>query len=122
MAEHIYPKLINGKTYYYLQKTYREKIKSFDSGKIKGSGKSRVRTIAIYMGTAQSIMERLTKSKEPIEAHLREFGLAAAALQIAREIGLVEILKGHIKGERYGTPRWVYFMLPILNRLTQATS
>ncbi|MFO8056161.1 MAG: hypothetical protein R6V10_02545 [bacterium] len=80
MAEHIYPKVINGKTYYYLQKTYREKIEGSGSGKTKGSGKSRVRTKSIYLGTAQSIMERLNRAKEPVEARHREFGLFAAAL------------------------------------------
>ena len=122
MAEHIYPKVINGKTYYYLQKTYREKIEGPGSGKTKGSGKSRVRTKSIYLGTAQSIMERLNRAKEPVEARHREFGLSAAALQTAQEIGLCDLLKEHIKGERYGTPRWLYFMLPVLNRISRATS
>lgn len=122
MAEHIYPKVINNKTYYYLQKTYREKIESTDSGKTRGSGKSRVRTRSVYLGTAKSIMERLNKVKQPIEMHHREFGLAAAALQSAEEIGLVDLLKERIKGSRYGVERWLYFMLPILNSITHATS
>jgi len=122
MAEHIYPKVIGGKTYYYLQKTYREKIEGSGAGKTKGSGKSRVRTVSIYLGTAPSIMERLHQAKEPLAVHQREFGLVAATYQTAREIGLVELLKEKIQGRRYGVPRWLYFMLPILNRLSQATS
>ena len=114
MAEHIYPKVINGKTYYYLQKTYREKIKSKDSGKTRGSGKSRVRTRSVYLGTARSIMERLSKSQDPVEVRHRDFGLVAAALQTAKEIGLVDLLREHIPGERYGVSRWLYFLLPIL--------
>ena len=44
MSEKIYPKIINGKTYYYLQSTYREKINPNDKGKNRGSGKSKVKT------------------------------------------------------------------------------
>ncbi len=40
MTEHIYPKKIDGKTYYYLQCTWREKIYKQDYGIKKGSGKS----------------------------------------------------------------------------------
>ncbi len=59
MNEKIYPKKINGKTYYYLQYTYREKINPKDTGKGKGSGKSKVKTKSIYLGTASQIKEKL---------------------------------------------------------------
>ncbi len=42
-------------------------------------------------------MERLNWAKEPVEARHREFGLSAAALQTAQEIGLCDLLKEHIK-------------------------
>jgi len=51
----------------------------------------------------------------------REFGFVAAVYQTAGEIGLVDLLKTHIPGQRYGVPRWLYFMLPIINRLQHAT-
>ncbi|MBU1626787.1 hypothetical protein KKB18_05395 [bacterium] len=66
MTMHIFPKKIKGKTYYYLQSTYREKLKSSDKGKVRGSGKSRVRTKSVYLGTAESILERLQKKDAPI--------------------------------------------------------
>ncbi len=58
----------------------------------------------------------------PIEVHHREFGFVAALYQTAVEIGLVSLLQRHIPGERFGEPRWLYFLLPILNRLQHATS
>ena len=45
------------KTYYVYQETFREKINQKDSGKTRGSGKSRVCTRSIYLGTAEKILE-----------------------------------------------------------------
>ncbi|MBM3335162.1 hypothetical protein FJY63_10920, partial [Candidatus Sumerlaeota bacterium] len=32
------------------------------------------------------------------------------------------MLKKHIPGGRFGLPRWLFFLLPIINRLGHATS
>ena len=63
MAEHIYPKKIRNNLYYYYQRTYREKIDPSDSGKTKGSGKSRVKTESVYLGSAASILKRLREAE-----------------------------------------------------------
>jgi transposase len=122
MAEHIYPKRIKGKVYYYLQRTWREKTPSDNPDKTKGSGKSRVRTQSIYLGTASSILQRLKNTPSPLEVHHRDFGFVSAIYQTAVDIGLVELLKESIPGSRFGVPKWLYFMLPIINRLQEATS
>jgi transposase len=122
MSEKIYQKTINGKAYYYLQKSYRIKIDSNDKGKTKGSGKSRVYSKTTYLGTAESIKTQLLTIKEPIEIKNRHFGFVAALLSVAEEIGLVELLKEHIKGNRHGIENWKYFLLAIINRLQHATS
>lgn len=118
----IYPKTINGHKYYYAQKSVRVKLDSTTSGKSRGSGKSRVRTETIYLGTAETILNRIMETREPLEARHREFGFVAAVYQTALDIGLVDLLKTHIPGQRYGLPRWLYFLLPIINRLEHATS
>ncbi len=92
MAEHIYPKKIKGKVYYYLQRTWREKLQ------IGKESKSKVRTKSIYLGTAISIMERLNKTRKPIEVRHRAFGFVGAIYQTAVEIGLLDLLKEHICG------------------------
>jgi len=122
MAWNIYPKRIRGKTYYYAQRSWRAKIDSGEKGKGKGSGRSRVRTETTYLGTAESILARLTKSRDPIEVRHREFGFVAAVYQTAVEVGLVDLLKERMPGRRYGVERWLYFLLPIINRLQHATS
>ncbi len=109
-------------TYYVYQETYRVKVDPKHSGKIKGSGKSRVKTRAIYLGTADKIFQRLKENREPISIKTRHFGLIAAAYQTAGEIGLPEILRKHIPGSRGRVPRWIYFLVTILNRLDHATS
>jgi transposase len=109
-------------TYYVYRETYRVKINTEDQGKTRGSGKSVVRTRAVYLGTAEKILKLVQEKKEPLDITLREFGLVSAAYQTATEIGLPDILAKHIPGERGGLARWVYFFLTIINRLDHATS
>ncbi len=122
MSEKIYSKTINGKQYYYLQKSYRIKIDAESSGKAKGSGKSKVATKTEYLGTAETIKKKLQTIKEPLEVKNRHFGFVAALLSVAKEIGLVDLLQTHIQGERNGIENWKYFLLAIINRLQHATS
>lgn len=122
MAGRIYPKTIHGTTYYYYQTTWREKIDPDAEGKTRGSGKSRVRTQSVYLGTADSIFRQLKESRAPLEIQHRQFGFVAAIYQTAVETGLVSLLQQHIPGQRFGVPRWLYFLLPIINRLQHATS
>ncbi len=91
MSEKIYPKIINGQTYYYLQSTYREKINPADKGKNRGSGKSKVKTKNIYLGSASAIKKKLLALKGPLEIRHKEFGLVGAIYNTAKETGLIEI-------------------------------
>lgn len=122
MTEKIYPKTINGKTYYYLQSTYREKINPNDTGKSRGSGKSKVKTKNIYLGSASSIKKKLSALQEPIEIRHKEFGLVGAVYNVAKEIGLIETFKKHIEGQRHSIENWKYFLLAIINRIDNSTS
>jgi transposase len=119
MAWHIYPRELKGHTYYYAQRSFREKPAATKTGK---RGASKFRTEMLYLGTAEAIVDRFTASRAPIETRHREFGFSAAIYETAREIGLVELLKAHMPGVRFGVARWLYFMLPIINRLQCATS
>ena len=110
------------KTYYYYQETYRVKLNPQDRGKNRGSGKSKVRTKATYLGTADDILKSVQEKEKPIHANVRAFGLIAAAYQTSKEIGLVDVLARHIEGKRFGVPRGLFFFVSILNRLDHATS
>ena len=121
MAGHIQKKKIHGDDYYYYQESYREKLDPTRQGKTKGSGKSRVCSRSIYVGTAEEILAA-RQGLKPISARCRSFGWVGAAYQAARNIGLDTVLEKHIIGSRYSIPRWKFFMLAILNRLDQPSS
>lgn len=110
------------KVYYYYHESYRQKISPEARGKAKGSGQSRVINISHYLGTAKDIYKKYKNFDEPVSVAHRNFGVIAAAYQTAREIGLIDILKKHIPGNRFGDDNWLYFLFPILNRLDHATS
>jgi transposase len=112
----------NGKTYYIYQESYRLKLDPLSRGKTKGSGKSAVRTKAIYLGTAEKILKAIQEIREPVEVRTREFGLCAAAYLTALEIGLPDLLAKHLPGDRSGVPIWIYFLVATFNRMDQATS
>jgi len=123
MAERLYPRTVNGKTYYYLQRSWREKLDPQATGKTRGSGKSRVRTEKIYLGSAEAILKKLKENpRQVLEARHRSFGFVMAIYQTALEIGLVDLLRDHFPGTSYGVANWLYFLLPMINRLESATS
>jgi len=109
-------------SHYVYQESYRVKVNRADRGKTRGTGKSKVCTRAIYLGTAENIVEGLNKNKEPMSVVARRFGLVAAAYQCATAIGMPEVLMNHLPGERGGIPLGLYFFVTILNRLDSATS
>jgi transposase len=122
MPGNLVKKTIKGKTYHYYQETWREKVNANDCGKVRGSGKSRVRSRSHYLGTAEQIYEKMRLSREPVETDHRSFGFEAALLQTAADIGLVDILRENIPGRRFGIERWKYFLITIINRPAGADS
>ena len=109
-------------THYIYQESYRVKVNRADRGKTRGTGKSKVCTKAVYLGTAENILAALSSNKEPVGVATRRFGLVAASYQCSRMIGMPEILMRHLPGERGGIARWLYFFVTIINRLDCATS
>ncbi len=109
-------------TYYLYHETYRQKISPANSGKTRGSGKSKVCSRTIYLGTAKKILACVQGKPTPTKVIIRQFGLIAAAYQTACQIGIPEILSTYIHGNQGGVARWLYFFVPILNRLDHATS
>ena len=110
------------RTYYIYQYSYRVKLNREDSGKERGSGKSKVITRSVYLGTAEKILGAVQEKKEPFSVVVSQFGLVAAAYQTAQEIGLNEILMKHVSGKTGGVPGWIFFLVSIINRLDHATS
>ena len=81
-AMKIYAKDIAGHTYYYAQRSCRVKLDPADKGKTKGSGKSRVRSEMIYLGSAEQIAKARRRAREAAV----EFG-KTQGVDIFRELG-----------------------------------
>jgi transposase len=118
----IYAKRQGDKIYYIYKESYRVKLNRDDVGKERGSGRSKVITRSVYLGTAEKILGAVQKKKDPLSVVVSQFGLVAAAYQTAQEIGLNDILTKHVSGKTGGVPRWIYFLVSIINRLDHATS
>jgi transposase len=83
-------KVIGGRAYYYLRETAWIE------------GRSRV-VRTKYLGRVEDIERRLEQATEPKAVVVRSFGAVAAALKIARELGLAESIDRALGGAR-GSP------------------
>ena len=102
-------KLVNGKPYYYLRECKR----------VNGKPKI-VRTV--YLGSAESIEERLLRPKAE-EISMREFGGSVAAYSIAETLDVVATVDRHVpKRGHKGPSVGQYLLLAALNRCVAPTS
>ena len=112
--------------YYYYSRSYRVKLDPAATGKTKGSGKSRVISDQVYLGTAEEVLQKLsrlaTAAAEPVEVHNRQFGLPVALFEMAERIGLREIINcvapGKVKGINVGD----FVLLAAINRVGNHTT
>jgi len=89
----IFPEIKKGHKYYYAARTYREKINPEDTGKTRGSGKSKVVCNKIYLGTAQDVLSKLFDAKKsPQQVFSKEFGLPMSVLKLAQDTGIMDII------------------------------
>ncbi len=107
---------------YSYHETWRVKIDPRNKGKGPGSGKSRVVSRDIYLGTAEDVLKKCTEGVEPEEIVQREFGLACAALEVATEIGIVEAIDETVPKRNQGLTVGQYMLVGILNRICDPRS
>ncbi len=101
-------KVIHGRAYYYLRETAR----------VGGKPKV-VRTV--YLGRAEDILARLEQASEPLRAESRSFGAVAAALKVARALGIAEAIDRACRAR--GNPSvGTYILLAAINRAVCARS
>lgn len=102
-------KIVRGKPYYYLR----------ESRRVNGKPKI-VRTI--YLGSAESIKERLLRPKVE-EISIREFGGSVAAYSIAEALDVVATVDRHVpKRGHQGPSAGQFLLLAALNRCVAPTS
>ncbi|SFM73611.1 hypothetical protein [Thermodesulforhabdus norvegica] len=100
----------------YYSRSYRVKVDPNATGKTRGSGKSKVVTQQVYLGTAEDILkliEEARKHQEPKKVSSRQFGLPMALFEVAERIGLrdIRVIPGKVCGISRGD-----FVLPVGNR------
>lgn len=108
------PKVIHGKTYYYARECQR----------VDGKPKI-VRTV--YLGSAEDLIAAATLQKQsqapqPQSVDIAAFGDVVALYDLARQIGLVELLDRHIPKRDQGLSVGQYLLLAALNRAVHPTS
>ena len=107
-------KRIKGRTYYYLRECKRV------------DGKPKI-VRQVYVGTADEVAAALEKQPTALkvlpEAPVFDFGAEAALLDLARELGVAEIVDRHVprRGSR-GPSVGTYLLIAALNRCVKPTS
>jgi transposase len=102
------PKVIHGKTYYYARECQR----------VNGRPKI-VRTI--YLGSADDLITAALKHKQgqaphPVSVDVSAFGDVAALFDLAKQIGLVEMLDRHFPKRQQDLSVGQYLLLATINR------
>ncbi len=110
------------KDVYYYKRSYRVKVDPTAQGKGPGSGRSQVKTEEVYLGTAEDIVERTREGQKPHAARIRELGLVCAALELARELGIVEVVDRLVSKRNQGHSVGTYVLLAALSKICSGTS
>ena len=118
----IVKRLINGRAYYYISRSFRVKDASNASGKTRGSGKSHVRTEQIYLGTIEDVIKKVQTTNSPEKIRTASFGIEAAAWQVIQELDLVGIVDRHVAKRHQGLSVGQYIAVALINRLVRPSS
>jgi transposase len=85
-------------------------------------GKPRQIVLA-HLGTADALLARLQlRPGEPVKARVQEFGLLAAAWNLAHRLQLVSLIDRHVPKRQQGASIGQYLLLAALNRLASPKS
>lgn len=103
-------KIIHGHPYYYI----------VESRRING----RPRPVVLqYLGTPDALLERLQNPQgQPLRARITEFGGVAALYDLARQLGLTELIDEHVPKRRQGPSVGQYILVAAINRCLAPTS
>jgi transposase len=102
-------KIVRGKPYYYVRESQRV------------NGKPKV-VSTLYLGSLESILERLLRPK-PVEVAFQEFGGSAAVFSLAQALDVVATIDRHVpKRGHQGPSVGQYLLLAALNRCLAPTS
>ena len=108
-------------TYYYYHAGHRVKVSPSDQGgKGPGSGRSRVVSEDVYLGTAEAVLKAVREGPKKVAP--RAFGLVMAAYTIVEELGVREIVDEMIPRKGSGLSVGTYVALAIVAKVAAGTS
>src|SRR6516165_1002827 len=88
----------------------------------RAHGKPR-QVVLAHLGTADGLLRKLQQAGgKPLKARVHDFGLLAAALQLARQLQLLELIDQHVPKRRQGPSVGQYLLLAAINRCLAPTS
>jgi transposase len=86
------------------------------------NGKPRLIVLA-HLGTADTLLARLQqKPGEPLKARVQQFGLLAAAWNLAQQLQIPSLIDRHVPKRKQGASVGQYLLLAALNRLASPNS
>lgn len=118
----IIKRTINGRNYYYISRSYRVKEPGSAPGKGPWSGKSRVRSEQVYLGTVEEVLRKIQQKASPEIVRTRSFGIEAAAVRIIQELDLINIIDRHVEKRHQGLSVGQYLAVALINRIVRPTS
>ena len=121
MSGRIVTIIINNNPYVYYKRSYRVKIDPGKTGKTRNTGKSKVATDSKYLGKPEDVLKKLSQQSEDnkIEYDIGNFGLEAALYEVARSIGLPQLLERNFPGHVSGIKISDYLLTVIINRVCE---
>ncbi|MCI0473338.1 MAG: IS1634 family transposase, partial [Ignavibacteria bacterium] len=102
--------------------SHRVKVADGASGKTRGTGLSKIKTKEIYLGTAESILEKVKGGEKPLSVNSKAFGVECAALSIIDELGIIQIIDKFVPKRDQGHSIGQYLAVAAINRLSNPTS
>ena len=102
-------KIIHGRPYYYLVESRRV------------NGRPRPIVLA-YLGSPDTLLQRLQQQVEPSRARLTHFGGIAALYDLAQQLHLVELIDQFAPKRRQGPSLGQYMLVAAINRCLEPTS
>lgn len=124
MSGRIFTRPIGKRDYVYFQHSYRVKINPKDKGATRNTGKSKVTTETIYLGSVEEVKEKCLRKEKYAEETAAEydlcnFGLEAAAYSIIEEFNLSQLLQKSFPGYVNGVSVCNYLITAIIHRISE---
>lgn len=79
--------------------------------------------VLLHLGTAETLLHRLQEGNgKPVKARIIQFGAIAALWNIAKDLGVIDVIDKHVPKRNQGLTCGQYMLLAAINRCVSSTS